>query len=60
MPSKFATELALKMQEKWTIGESSMFCDEHDFDHATTEEIATMIDEAILSNFGEVEAHVAQ
>lgn len=47
-PSPLALDIARALEERWSIGVSSTFCDESEWDSASTEEIAAAIDEILL------------
>lgn len=49
--NKLAAEAAEALEEAWSIGESSIFCDESDWDSATTEEIAEKLKPFLLRAF---------
>lgn len=48
---KLAIEAAKALQDEWSIGESSVFCDEVDWDSASVEEIAEKLKPFLLRAF---------
>jgi hypothetical protein len=47
MPSELAMKIALAITAEYSVGNSSVFCDEGDWDSATDEELAELIDKVL-------------
>lgn len=47
MPSELALKIARAILEEWNVGNSSQFCDEVDWDSASEEEVAELIDKVL-------------
>ena len=47
MPSELALKIAKAIKEEYSVGSSSQFCDESDWDEASEDELAKVIDKAL-------------
>lgn len=54
---QLALEAARELESQWSIGEGSQFCDEWDWESATTEEIAEFIKPFLLRAFNSPRSH---
>jgi hypothetical protein len=50
MMDDLAAKIAKRLCEDWTIGTSSQFCDESDFDYASEEDVAEVIREVLAES----------
>jgi len=48
MPSELALKISKAILREYSVGNSSRFCDEVDFDAATDEELAALIDKVLV------------